>query len=172
MILILAALLSPLSHACAEHAAAEGKPKLIASNKMVAGSLPEGAKAYGKGVTLKEAPISLSEAIQRKDELKDKEIVVKARVNQVCQSKGCWLTLKDGKNEVRVTFADYSFFVPKNSSKEMAVVQGKIFEKDLSAAEARHYAKDAGMPAAKVAKIQQGEKSAWFEATGLTLSKN
>jgi cytochrome c-type biogenesis protein CcmE len=129
------------------------------------------ADSYGKGVTIKEAPVSLTEAIKNLKSNDGKEIVVKAKVEKVCQSKGCWLVLKDGESQVRVTFANYSFFVPKNSAESEAVVQGKLFEKEISAAEARHYAKDEHKPAKEVAKIQASQKAPWFEATGLTLSK-
>ncbi len=129
------------------------------------------ADSYGKGVTLSQAPIALSEAVKQLKQNDGKEIVVKAKVDKVCQSKGCWLVLKDGDTQVRVTFANYSFFVPKNSASSEAVVQGKLFEKEVSAAEARHYAKDEHMPAKEVAKIQTAQKAPWFEATGLTLSK-
>jgi hypothetical protein len=72
---------------------------------------------------------------------------------------------------VRVTFKDYSFFVPKDSAKAEALVQGKIFEKKISAAEARHYAKDEGKPAAEVKKIKEGSVSPWFEASGIKLDR-
>ncbi len=127
--------------------------------------------AYGKGVTLTTSPLSLTEALQKREELKGKEIVVKAQVATVCQSEGCWLTLKDKTSEVRVVFLNHSFVIPKDSAKQEAVVQGKLFEKEISAASARHYAKDAKMPAAEIAKIKAPVKQPWFEATGLTLSK-
>jgi len=171
--LLFVTLLSPSAFACQEHAAAaKKKTNLLASTTIVKGALPESpGKAYGQGVTLTAEPISLKEALQRQTELAGKDILVKAEVGQVCQSKGCWFMLKEGDAQVRVTFKDYSFFVPKDSAKQMALVQGRIFEKEISAAEARHYAKDAGQPKEEVKKITEGTKSPWFEATGLTLKK-
>lgn len=134
----------------------------------------DGSRSYGKGVTLTTPPLSLAEALRQKEANQGKEIVVRAEVGQVCQAMGCWLTLKDPKDKkanVRVSFDNYSFFVPKDSAKRTAVVQGKLFDKELSAAEARHYAKDAGQSAAEQAKITKPVKQAWFEATGLTLSQ-
>jgi len=161
-----AALLSPLAlahdHEHAATPAAEAKTN------------PDGSKTYGKGVTLKDEPLSLAQALKQKEALAGKEIVVRAQVDQVCQAMGCWLTLKDPKDKtanVRVSFDNYSFFVPKDSAKRTANVQGKLFDKELSAAEARHYAKDAGKSAAEQAKIKAPVKQAWFEATGLTLSQ-
>lgn len=165
--LILTAALPLSSHACAEHAEAKAKDAV----RTVA-SAPSAEKSYGKGITLKEEPISLKEALAKKSELQGKEILLKAKVATVCQSKGCWLTLKEGQTEVRVTFANYSFFVPKNSAAKEAVMQGKIFDKEITAAEARHYAQDAKMPKAEIAKITQPVKTPWFEATGLVFSAN
>ena len=170
------ALFSSHALACGENSCSHGapesaamlKPVLLASAKTVSSSNAK-PQSYGKGVTLTEAPISLTEALNRKSELNGKEILVKAEVAQVCQSKGCWMMLKDGDHQVRVTLSNYSFFVPKDSAKREALVQGKIFDKKISAAEARHYAKDAGMAAAEVKKIREGTTSPWFEATGLTL---
>lgn len=164
--LVLTAALSLPAQACAEHAEAKAKDTIRA-----VASAPTAEKSYGKGITLKEEPISLKDALAKKDELKDKEILVKAKVATVCQAKGCWLTLKEGATEVRVTFANYSFFVPKNSATKEAVMQGKLFDKEITAAEARHYAQDAKMPKEEIAKITQPVKTPWFEATGLTLSK-
>jgi hypothetical protein len=130
------------------------------------------AKSFGKGITLKQEPITLKEALAKKDELNGKEILVKAKVRKVCQDMGCWFTMNDGPTEVHVTFAHDSFMVPKNSAGDEAVIQGKLFEKELSAAQARYYAKEAKVPAKEVAKITQPVKTPWFEATGLTLTKN
>ena len=68
-----------------------------------------------------------------------------ATVDQVCQAKGCWMTLKnDNGTPIRVTFKDYEFFVPKDISGSSVVVEGELIKKDLSPEMARHYAEDAG----------------------------
>ena len=71
---------------------------------------------------------------------------VKAVIEEVCQMKGCWMTLKneDGAN-IRVTFKDYGFFVPKDISGKEVIIEGvaktEILEEDL----AKHYAEDGGV---------------------------
>lgn len=156
--------LSTAAAACADHAAAAANP----AAREVA-SKPGEAKTYGKGITLTEAPLALADAVKRKDELAGKDVLVKAEVTQVCQQMGCWLTLKDKDASVRVTFKDYSFTVPKDSAHRIATVQGKLIEKEISAAEARTLAKEQGKTAAEVAKIQAPVKRVAFESTGLTL---
>lgn len=77
----------------------------------------------------------------------DDSVAVKftAEIDQVCQMKGCWMTLKtaDGRR-VRVTFQDYGFFVPKDAGGREAVIEGLATAKELDVETARHYAEDAG----------------------------
>jgi secreted trypsin-like serine protease len=70
---------------------------------------------------------------------------IKAKVNEVCQMKGCWMTL-DGVNgvPVRVTFKDYGFFVPKDIAGREVIVNGIVSKTTLSEKDAKHYAEDAG----------------------------
>lgn len=68
-----------------------------------------------------------------------------AEIENVCQMKGCWMTLKttDGQS-VRVTFKDYGFFVPKDAAGRRVIVDGVATLSNLDEATARHYAEDAG----------------------------
>lgn len=70
---------------------------------------------------------------------------VKGVVKEVCQAKGCWMTLKteEGKS-VRVTFKDYGFFVPKDISGKEVIIEGEAASVVLSKDMAEHYADDAG----------------------------
>lgn len=67
----------------------------------------------------------------------------RARVKEVCQSKGCWmkLALPNGQ-ETRVKFKDYGFFVPKDIAGKLVVVEGKAFLEELSVEEQQHYAEE------------------------------
>jgi hypothetical protein len=70
---------------------------------------------------------------------------ITASVNEVCQAKGCWMTL-DGVDgiPVRVTFKDYGFFVPKDIAGREVIVNGVVSKTTLSEKAAKHYAEDAG----------------------------
>lgn len=65
-------------------------------------------------------------------------------VEEVCQMKGCWMTLKseDG-TPIRVTFKDYGFFVPKDISGREVIVDGVVAKSTLEPDIAKHYAEDA-----------------------------
>jgi hypothetical protein len=65
-------------------------------------------------------------------------------VTEVCQAKGCWMILVDGDSYARITFKDYGFFVPIETSMQRSVVYGVLSEHVLSGEQAEHYAQDAG----------------------------
>jgi len=70
---------------------------------------------------------------------------VQGTIEEVCQMKGCWMTLKNDKGEnVRVTFKDYGFFVPKDISGREVIVEGVAKRDKLDEEVARHYAEDGG----------------------------
>lgn len=66
-------------------------------------------------------------------------------VEEVCQSKGCWMKIKNDQNQsVRVTFKDYGFFVPKDIAGREVIIEGDVSFKELEEDLAKHYADDAG----------------------------
>ena len=68
---------------------------------------------------------------------------VKGTVEEVCQMKGCWMTLRNEKGEnVRITFKDYGFFVPKDISGSEVILEGVASKEVLEEDVARHYAED------------------------------
>ncbi|MFY0685717.1 MAG: DUF4920 domain-containing protein [Cyclobacteriaceae bacterium] len=98
-------------------------------------------------------------------------IVVKltGTVDEVCQAKGCWMTLSNASGDpVRVTFKDYGFFVPKDIAGKEVIVEGVIRKDVLSEKMARHYAEDAG-EAFDSTKVYNEFA---FVANGVLVSKN
>jgi hypothetical protein len=65
-------------------------------------------------------------------------------VNEVCQAKGCWMTLTNENGApIRVTFKDYGFFVPKDIAGSKVIVNGLLTKAELDPEMAKHYAEDA-----------------------------
>lgn len=95
---------------------------------------------------------------------------VTGEVVQVCQSKGCWLTLhtSDG-NSVRVTFKDYGFFVPKDIAGREVLMEGISWKEVTSVEHQQHYLEDANASAEEIAAITEPKESFYFEATGVVL---
>ncbi len=96
---------------------------------------------------------------------------MKAKINEVCSAKGCWMTLDmDGENEVMVKFKDYGFFMPLNAEGEV-VVNGKAFVSETSVEELRHYAEDAGKSQEEIEAITEPKKTYSFVADGVLLKE-
>ena len=69
-------------------------------------------------------------------------------IEKVCQNKGCWLELKQGEKAVHVTFAGYSFFVPKDSAGMPATLEGRVVVKEPKASDVEHKQAEGAGPAA------------------------
>ena len=76
---------------------------------------------------------------------------VEARVSKVCRKKGCFFIAVDGDAMLRVSFRDYAFFVPTDISGKRVMFVGEVIEKEMTKAEAEHFAADMGEASAAVA---------------------
>ena len=93
-----------------------------------------------------------------------------SEVNSVCVKKGCWMRLKlTEEDESLVTFKDYGFFVPKDIQGQNAVVHGKLFVKETSVDDLKHFAEDAGKSEEEIAAITEPKLVYAFEADGVYL---
>ena len=123
--------------------------------------------AYGNALS-KEETINLFKHLKVGDTAFAK---FETKVNEVCQTKGCWMRLDLDDEEVMVKFKDYGFFMPKNIAGKDVIVNGKAFISEVSVEEQRHYAEDAGKSADEIAAITQVEKTLSFEADGVLLKE-
>ncbi len=96
------------------------------------------------------AATRLAEVIADEDQYLGKQVRVEARVAKVCQRKGCFFIAQDGESVARITFVDYSFFVPTDSGGKTVTIVGTFDRQTLSEDQARHYAQDAGGDPARV----------------------
>ena len=95
---------------------------------------------------------------------------VEGEIKEVCQMKGCWMTMSLGNDEtMRITFKDYAFFVPKDSPGTFAIVEGVAKYEEQSVATLKHYAEDAGKSEAEIAAITEPTKKLTFEAAGVLI---
>ncbi|MEL6674983.1 MAG: DUF4920 domain-containing protein [Bacteroidota bacterium] len=101
------------------------------------------------------------------------QIKLEGKIEETCQNKGCWMTMKLANGEdMRIKFKDYAFFVPKDSPGKTAVIEGKAFYDTIPVDELRHYAVDGGMSEAEAAeKYQEDELAINFEATGVIITE-
>ena len=100
------------------------------------------------------------------------QVKFKSKIKNVCQKKGCWMTLQlPNEKEAFVKFKDYAFFVPKNAKDEEVIVKGKAFISIESVEELKHYAKDAGKSQAAIDSIVAPVTTYSFMADGVLIKK-
>ncbi|MDI6766894.1 MAG: DUF4920 domain-containing protein, partial [Bacteroidota bacterium] len=100
-------------------------------------------KTYGKEIKMKKVT-AFKDAVKKPKKFKNKEILITGKVTAVCQNKGCWMEITDGKEKMRVKFEDYGFFVPYDSKGKKVKVQGKVNRETVSEETFRHWLEDAG----------------------------
>lgn len=133
-----------------------------------AGTEQQSWKSYGEPVRLKKAT-SLATLLKTKDQMLQKEVLIKGMISEVCENKGCWMVIEDGKEHVRVEFANYAFFVPWDSNGKKARVQGRLKEKTISASTAQHVAGEMKKPPVQKDKIQDKQTIIVFVASGVAI---
>ncbi|HSP12189.1 MAG TPA: DUF4920 domain-containing protein [Salegentibacter sp.] len=92
-------------------------------------------------------------------------------VKSVCKMKGCWMILDLPGEEVRVTFQDYGFFVPKDIEDREVIVAGKAYLEELSVEDQKHYAEDAGKTQEEITMIKEPVQTRSFLAHGVLLKE-
>lgn len=149
----------------------ENKESKVPDTTEIKSKLDESYSSFGEKISDKNL-LSKKEIIETYKNLKvgDTAIVkFAAKVNEVCQSKGCWMRLTIGDQEAMVKFKNYGFFMPKNIANKEVIVHGKAFIAEISIEEQRHYAEDAGKSKEEIAVIIEVEKTLSFEADGVLL---
>jgi hypothetical protein len=112
--------------------------------------------------------VSLSDVIDEFELDVEKEFKISGRLVSVCQEKGCWTTLEtDDGRDVRMTFRDYSFFLPVDYAGKTVVAEGVGFKKVTGVDELRHYAEDGGKSAEEIAAITEPKTEYLFNARGV-----
>ncbi len=98
------------------------------------------------------------------------EMKVKAVVTDVCAKKGCWMKLAvNDSTDMRITFKDYGFFVPKDISGKEVIMEGVAKREVTSVADLKHFAEDGGKTPEEIAKITEPEEAITFEAVGVII---
>ncbi|MEN2282016.1 DUF4920 domain-containing protein [Algoriphagus sp. SE2] len=113
---------------------------------------------------------NISEMVSLVEEQGTFEGKIIGEIDEVCSSKGCWLTMElPNGNSMRVTFKDYEFFVPKNSQGYPVILEGVAILTETDVETQRHYAKDAGKPVEEIEKITEPKREITFEAVGVKI---
>ena len=98
------------------------------------------------------------------------EVKLEGTVVDVCQTKGCWMTMEvDGEKTMMVRFKDYEFFVPKDAGGKTAIVEGIAKIDTISVADRKHYLEDNNASQEEIDAITEPEITYSFEATGVII---
>ena len=122
----------------------------------------------------KKTALSVSEAINKEDQIKDGYVKVHGTIKSVCKKKGCWFVIKDPKTEaqIRITSLGYKFFVPKDCEGYKATVEGQFESKTMSVAEGQHIEDDkAANTGKKPKKVTKEIKEYRIASVGVELKK-
>ncbi|GEN74692.1 DUF4920 domain-containing protein [Chryseobacterium hagamense] len=160
--ILFAAAMSASSLAFAQEAEKFGPP---AGNALV-------GDVYGGGVAsnTESKAISVDKLSKKlkKENKKVENIAVKGKVTDVCDKKGCWLTIQTEDNSrFFVKMKDYAFFVPTALKGKTVVMDGTAERKVTSVDEQKHYAEDAKKPKAEIDAITAPKEEIRFVANGI-----
>ncbi len=114
--------------------------------------------------------VSVVQLVQKMDHSDASDMKVQGTIVEVCQAKGCWMTIDLGNNEtMRVKFKDYGFFVPKDAAGKTAVMQGVAKKETISVEDLRHLAEDAGKSEDEINAITESKEELTFVAEGVII---
>ncbi len=134
------------------------------------GDRDEGIEWYNYGDVITEPEvIPVSHAVEQLEDLAGQPVVVEGVINQVCQSRGCWMVVEEGGKTVRVRFADYGFFVPWESAGKTVRMQGTMKKETVSEEVARHWAEETDDPAVKPEDIHGDQEVIMLMATAVSI---
>ena len=124
---------------------------------------------YGKKID-EQGAMNLTTMLDSMGDKKEYHTKVSGEVTAVCQKKGCWMKLKntDG-NDIRITFKDYGFFVPKDLTGEKVAMKGRAYVDTISVKARRPFAKDAGKSEEEIKQINEPKQQVAFKATGVKI---
>jgi len=97
-------------------------------------------------------------------------IKFKSTILEVCQKKGCWMSLDlEGDKDAFVRFTDYGFFVPLDAANQESIVEGRAFLSIVTVDELKHYAKDAGKSEEEIEAITEPKITYAIQADGVLI---
>ncbi|MBN8573453.1 MAG: DUF4920 domain-containing protein [Candidatus Kapabacteria bacterium] len=125
-------------------------------------------RIYGLQPTMSDVnPLHLAQALQKSNH--GKPLRIKAIVQSVCKTKGCWMIISDGRNSARLIFENNNIIIPKHCGGKKIIAEGIMKETIVSEATARQYAKDGGASTKEQENIKGEQKEFTFVATSVTI---
>jgi hypothetical protein len=128
---------------------------------------------FGNTIANPDSTVAFSDVLNQLNTSDSINVVMKAKVVDVCQTKGCWMNIVDpmsgDSSAVFVQFQDYGFFMPMDIAGREVIVEGVAYKAETSVEDLRHYAEDAGKTEAEINAITAPEVEKKFMASGVIL---
>ena len=86
--------------------------------------------------------VSLGELINNGAQHLGKPFQLETKIAKVCQKKGCFFIAQQNEHVIRVSFKDYGFFIPTNTSGNTVIINGELIQKHMSEEQAAHFTAD------------------------------
>ena len=103
----------------------------------------------GRPLTLAE-PTPIRTLLAKPAPFVGKLVQVKGKITEVCEMMGCWMSLADADQSLRIKVDDGDIVFPKTAIGRQAIAEGKLVKFDLTreqaVARARHEAEEQGRP--------------------------
>jgi hypothetical protein len=142
---------------------------LLASTTIFAQETLPSVGSFGAAIEGKGA-MAAKKVTKKMGNSESAEMKVKGQIVDVCQAKGCWMTIDLGNEEtMRVKFKDYGFFVPKDAAGKTAIIEGVAVKEMVSVEDLRHLAEDAGKSEAEIEAITHPREELTFVAEGVII---
>ena len=136
------------------------------------GTVEEGdGKHFGETIS-EEGAIPFGEMVEKMAGVDSMDFKVIGEVSEVCQAKGCWMTIApgtEGGEEMIVQFKDYGFFVPKDISGRQVIIEGYAYRAITPVEDLKHLAEDAGKSQEEIDAITEPQEELKFLASGVIL---
>jgi len=141
---------------------------LLLATQVFSGDEFKSPRAYGE--ELGESPeATIAEVVQNPEEYNKKTVTLMGTIDQVCQNKGCWMYVTDGKNRIRVDFKNYGFFMPWDSEGKRVKLEGKINHKMVDKNVLKHWAEDSKDAAQDPEEITEDQMMVMITASGVLM---
>lgn len=125
------------------------------------------ADSYGVGVAGRPS-VKAATLLAHPELYSGRPVIVEGTITKVCPTKGCWMTVREGERELRVTFKDHAFFMPLDCAGRTAHIEGVFAIVDTSVAAAREKLVAAGKTE-EAAKLTEPVRTLSLVATGVKL---
>lgn len=87
--------------------------------------------------------VSLATILAAPENFHEKKVLIEGHVTRACSRKGCWMEVavdqKPDAARCRVTFENYSFFVPKDAAGSHVRLEGTVQVTEVKAGAVEHY---------------------------------